>query len=259
MKAQLKRTHYSFTCLLPFKIVSLISVLTFAVVHMAYGQMFSVDDSPGRFDYPNAAVYAGYESMDFNHQGDENSFAQDLFNFQGTVLRFRFEGAGTNVYLGLGGGATGLDDASYFDAGIRYGYGFGLYRSQNVSLLLPIVLHSSFTSVGNDDRVVLNAPQFEQGTFEFGGGLGLNARLAPRFRLALKVIPSYGFSFSTRERDASGSVGAIKGESRFYFDRLFGEAGLSLGYDYNTRQFDIEGQALDYHAAAHSILIGITF
>lgn len=259
MKAKQKRYLSSRTRPLPIKIVSLVSVLIFAVAQMAHGQMFSVDDSPGRFDRPNAAVFAGFEHIDFKYQGDENAFASNAYSFSGNVMRFRFESSGANVYLGLGGSATGLDDASYFDAGIRYGYGIGLYQSQDLSVLLPVVLHSSFTSVGNDDMVVVDAPQFEQGTFEFGGGLGVNARLAPQFRLALKVIPSYGFSFSTRERDASGSIGAIKGESRFYFDHLFGRAGLSVGYDYNTRWFDIQDEALDYNATAHSILIGITF
>ena len=241
------------------KILSLVPIWGLVCLQVSYAQMFSVDDSPSQFDRPTAAVFAGFEAVDFDYRGEAGAFGSDAYSFSGELLRFRFESSGTNIYLGIGGSTTGLNDASYFDAGIRYGYGIGIYRTQGFTLLLPIVLQSSFTSVSNDDIVVADAPQFEQGTFEFGGGLGVNARLASRFRLALRAIPSYGFSFSTRERDASGNVAAIKGESRLYFDHLFGKVGLSLGYDYNTRRFDIEGETLDYNSSAHSILIGITF
>lgn len=241
------------------KIIGILTFLTFFCAPVAHGQMFSGDDSPGRYDRPTAAVFVGWEPIDFEYQGDAGVLAAGTYGFSGSLLRVRFEGSGANVYLGAGGGLTGLDESSYFDAGIRYGYGIGLIRSPNFSLGLPIVLHSSFTSVSNDDMVVVDAPQFEQGTFEFGGGLSANVRLTPKLRLAVQGIPSYGFSFSTRERDASGSISAIKGEGRLYFDHLFGKTGLSLGYDYNMRRFDIEGQVLDYDASAHSFLIGLTF
>lgn len=238
----------------------LVIFLFSGVSQTAYAQMFSVDDdAPGAFDRPSVAIFAGLEPIEFSYEGEDGTRGAGAYEFSGNLLRFRLESFGANIYLGFGGGATGLDEDAYFDAGIRYGYGLSLYRSQDFSLQLPLVLHSSFTSVSNDDVIVVDMPQFQQGTFEVGGGLSINAQIAPRFRLGIQAIPSYGFSFSTREQDASGSVAAMKGEGRLYFNRLFGNAGLSLGYDYNYRRFDIEGNPLDYSASAHSILIGITF
>lgn len=227
---------------------------------MAHAQMFSVDDdSPEAFDRPPVAIFAGLEPIEFDYKGEVGTSGAETYEFSGNLLRFRLESFGVNIYLGFGGSTTGLGEASYFDAGIRYGYGLSLYKSRAFSLQLPIVLHSSFTSVSNDDVVIVDVPQFQQGTLELASGLDVDVRLAPQFRLAIQAIPSYGFSFSTREQDASGSIAALKGEGRLYFDRLFGSAGLSLGYDYNFRRFDIEGNPLDYDASAHSILIGITF
>lgn len=222
-------------------------------------QMFSVDDSPDRFGIPSAAVFIGFEPIDFNYEGSTVVPGAGAYEFSGNLIRLQFETPGINAYLGTAGQATGLDDFSYFDAGIRVGHGLTVFRNQNVLVQIPLQLHSSITSVNNNELAVNPAPDFDQGTFEFGGGLDFNARLAPQFRIGANVIPSYGFSFSTREGNAGGSVTTVKGQGRLYFDQLFGNTGLSLGYNYNFREFDIDAEVLNYNASSHSILIGITF
>lgn len=234
-------------------------LLFFSVPHILQAQMFSVDDSPGNSGASSVAVFAGIEPIDFEYQGDAAVLGAETYSFSGNIIRFKLESPGINVYLGTAGSATGLDDFSYFDAGIKFGYGLSLYRSEAVSLQLPFLLHSSLTSVNNSELAINTAPEFSQGTFEVGGGLDFNARLAPKFRIGANIVPSYGFSFSTRGSDADGTVADVEAQARFYFDQLFGDAGLSLGYDYNYREFRIDGEVLDYNASAHSILIGVTF
>ena len=227
---------------------------------LASAQMFSVDNSDRDRSIPDIGIYAGIEPINFEYQGDNNQGA-DQYSFEGSLLRFLVEGRGLSLYVGAGGSATGLEDATYFDAGIKLGYGFTVYRTPKFNLKLPVQIHSTITRVNNDEVVIPGVPEFDQGTLEIAGGLDISAELARQFRFSANVVPSYGLSFSTRQRNASGDILGLEGEARLFFDQLFGSAGLSLGYDYNFREYDISGndQLLDYNATAHSFLIGVTF
>jgi hypothetical protein len=228
---------------------------------LASAQMFSIDNnSTPNGSIPGVAVYVGIEPTNFEYQGSgAEETERGLYGFNGPIARFSIEGRGINAYLGTGGSITGLDDISYFDAGVKIGYGLSVYRAEDISVHIPFQLHSAYTRSSNNDVAIPGVPEFQQGTFEIAGGAELNARLAPQFRIGANILPSYGFSFSTRERDAGGRIFGVEGEARLYFDRLFGSAGLSVGYNYNLRDYDIEGELLDYKATGHSFLVGITF
>ena len=240
---------------------TLIAFLIF-VPTIASAQMFSVDESTPNNSLPGIGIYAGLGPMNFEHQGESvQGMQSDLFSFEGSVFHVKAEGRGLTFFLGAGGSTTGIDDASYFNAGLKYGYGFPIVRSKGFLVTLPVQLHSSITRVSNDQVVTPNQTEFDQGTLEFAAGLNVNGRLAPRFRISAGVTPSYGFSFATRQRDAEGKVFGLEGTARFYFDQLFGSAGLSVGYDYDFREYDINENRglLDYQARSHSFLIGVTF
>lgn len=241
-------------------VLTLILLLTTGTAATVQAQMFSVDDAPRDGSIPDMAVYAGLEAIDFQYQGASTlQGAAGIYEFSGAIVRLAAEARGLTFYLGTGGKATGLDDVSYFDAGIQAGYGFALHRGENLLLVLPVQLHSGLTRVSNNEMVTPGVPEFQQGALELAGGLELNARPAPRFRITGSVLPSYGFSFSTRERDAGGSIFGLEGKARLFFDHLFGAAGLSVGYSYDLRDYDIDGEFLDYKASGHNVLIGITF
>jgi hypothetical protein len=233
-------------------------VLLPAVVH---AQMFSVDNEEKETaGIPGFGIYAGVEPMDFNYTGNNDSFGAAVYSFSANIVRFKLETPFLNIFLGTAGGTTGLDNFSYFNAGINLGYAIPLLRKKNVLVFIPLQGQTTLTRVGNNETVSGATPLFSQGTFDFGTGLEINARLAPSIRIKANGIPRYGFTYSTRERDGGGNVKAIDAQGRLYFDELFGEAGLSLGYDYSFRSFDINDlDALNYDATAHSILIGITF
>jgi hypothetical protein len=236
------------------------AILIMVIPAMARGQMFSVKSNKKQVTEPNIGIYAGASLINFNYKGAENAGpAAGMYAFNGPIIRFRVEGQGIELYLGTGGNITGLDPISYFDAGIRGGYGLLLYHVPKLDIKIPLQVHAGLTSVANDEILNPIAPDFQQGTFSFGTGVDISARPAPRFHVKANLKPSYGFTFSTRQRHSSGGVFGVEGKVRFYLIQLFGSAGLSLGYGYRYRHFNIEGQQLDYNAMANSFLIGIIF
>lgn len=224
-------------------------------------QMFSHDNSSGtRAGIPGFAVYGGLEWMDFNYQGSDAGTSQSgVYAFNGAIMRLAVEGPGIDFFLGSGGDFTGLSDVSYFDAGIRAGYGLPITRTGGVFVLLPVQLSSTYTTVTNDQIVISEAPEFQQATLGIGAGAEVHVRVGPQTRFKLNVMPGYSYSFSFREQDADGTLFNVHGGVRLYFDYIFGSAGLSIGYDYSLRDYDIEGQLLDYKGNGHRFLIGITF
>lgn len=242
-----------------FLLPSILFALLVISPALAHAQMFSVDDTDdaGPSIAPGIGIYVGWEPIDFSYQGDDNVPTANYLVFSGSLLRFKLETSALTFYLGTG--VAGLDDASYFDAGIRAGYGLELYHKKGFTLQLPLQLHTSYTSVSNDRIASRTVPDFQQGTLEIATGLQLYLRASSQIRFRLTALPSYGFSFSTGERNAGGSIAALEGQFRVFFDQLFGTTGLSIGYDYGYRKYDLKEERLDYNAITHSFLIGVTF
>lgn len=227
---------------------------------LVQAQMFSYDNSSGtRAGIPGFAVYGGLEWMDFDYQGSATGTQSGVYAFDGAIMRLAVEGPGLDFFIGTGGDFTGLGDVSYFDAGVRAGYGLPITRTSNVFVLLPVQLSSTYTTVTNDQVVLSEAPEFQQATMGVGAGAEIHVRIGPQMRFKLNVMPGYSYSFSFREQDADGTLFDVQGGGRFYFDYIFGNAGLSIGYDYNLRDYNIDGELLDYKGNGHRFLIGVTF
>lgn len=217
-------------------------------------QMFSVGDDPVMRNVPRTAFYLGLEPAGFSYRGPAGG---GEYEFDGPLLRLRLESPGLNLFLATGGRLTGLDDITYFDAGIKVNYGLNIVRSEKLLVNLPVQLTTNLTSAVNRNVVGLNT-QFQQGALVAGAGAALHWRPAPRVRFEANFIPSYGFSFATGNT-FGGSLGVVEGQARMYLDRLFGEMGLSFGYDYSFKRYNIEEDAFDYDLSSHGILVGITF
>lgn len=116
------------------------------------------------------------------------------------------------------------------------------------------------TSVSNDERVSdFSTPQFREGSLSVRIGAGFNVHLSSRVRLGFGIIPNFGLAYSAGRENGGGSVLGVAGKARLYFDHLFGSVGLSLGYGYRFRRFNIKGTILDYNAIENKFLIGVTF
>ncbi|MDX1639775.1 MAG: hypothetical protein R3281_17580 [Balneolaceae bacterium] len=225
----------------------------------ARAQMFSVGSEPGRIDVPSTAIYLGLEPADFEYQGGVLGLpgSEGRFEFSGSLLRLRLETPALQFFLATGGSLTGIDDVSYFDAGVQAGYSFSIVRQKQLTVRIPFQLLSSLTSV-NTDESIPNAPQFRQGALAAGLGGFIGVRPSERVRVQASFVPHYGFSFATGGT-FGGSLAKLDGRLRLFLDRVFGDTGLSLGYNYKFNRFDVDENEFDYDLRSHSILVGITF
>ncbi len=232
-------------------------------VEKAQAQMFSVEkDDPvtNRSMIPNNGVYIGLEPAEFIYKGsmDNNTFNNaGAYEFDGSLIRVRFETIGFEAFLGVGGQLTGIDDVGYFDVGAKAVRGIRIVREKGFGLLLPLQLKTSMNSV-TSSQALSGSQQFRQGTFEFGGGMQVRVRLGDKFRFSAEAIPNYGFSFASGGI-FGGQIYDLETKSRFYIDRVFGDIGITAGWDYNFKRFDVEENEFDYNLRAFSFLLGITF
>lgn len=245
-----------------YRLCALLIVIICLQPYSAVAQMFSVGEgNDSNRNIPQTALYLGAEPVSFDYQGGmEGVTNPGSYEFDGTVVRLSFETPFINLSIGSGGRLTGIDDVSYFDAGLQARQRLRIARApeQAVRVFIPLQLKSTVTSVVNDEELFQSQSQFQQGTLTFGGGISIEAQLSERSRFAVAAIPNYGFSFATGGT-FGGSIFDMDTEARFYLDRLFGDIGISAGYNYIYKNYDIDRDRFDYTLSGHRFQIGITF
>lgn len=228
----------------------------------AWAQMFSVGDSGPTFNQPMSEIHLGLELMDVNYEGapaSEIGPEAGAFEFSGPIARVGYKNPGIDLFMGVGGAITGIDDASYFDVGGDIDFGIQLYRSEKLRLQLPFRIASRYTNITNNQRQVFTSiSRFQFGSLAAGIGGRILARPQKDIRIEAIAVPSYGFSFASGGF-FGGSIGQVKASSKLYFDRLIGDKGLSLGYSYNFRNYDIDDEVYDYSMNGHTLELGVTF
>ncbi|MFH5886347.1 hypothetical protein ACG2F4_18720 [Halalkalibaculum sp. DA3122] len=250
------RENRKYSVLLLF--ISLLMPLS--ITEEARAQMFSVEENEPvreRSLIPPNAVYLGLEPVEFTYRGDVSNANSGAYAFDGPLLRMRFETYGFEAYIGVGGRLTGIDDIGYFDAGAKAVRGLRLVRQPGFQFQIPLQIKSSINTVTNNQGVAGDA-QFRQGTLEFGAGAQVNARLGQQVRISAAAIPNYGFSFATGGI-FGGQIYELETKSRLYVDRVFGDVGITAGWDYGFKRFDVEENEFDYNLRSYSFIIGITF
>lgn len=236
-----------------FYILALAAVIMVPI--SAKAQMFSVNNAPLRTNnIPHYHVYAGAGPARFTYRPDNGA---GIYAFRGQAFQLVLEAYNLKLYLGTG---LGLNQMSFFEAGLQGGYKLNVYRSPKVHFRVPLLLQIGITSVANDEPVsnVFNQ-QFREGSLVAALGAELTARLTPLLRFNAGIIPDFGLAYSASRASEGGSVLGVLGKARLYFDHLFGSVGLSVGYGYRFRRFNIKGTALDYNAIENKFLIGVTF
>lgn len=228
-------------------------------VDQLHAQMFSVGDRGPRFDIPQTEFYLGLEPMDVTYHGGEvQQGGAEVFEFTGSIVRLGYEGPGVNFFMGTGGNITGIDDASYFDAGGNIDFGLTIFRNEQLTLQVPLRVASRYTNMTNNRAFqVPTLNRFRFGSLTAGAGVKILARPAQNFRLKAGAVPNYGFAFSS-DGFFGGSLGVMAANGKLYFDRLFGDVGLSFGYNYDFRNYDIDEDRYDYRMNGHSLEVGIT-
>lgn len=234
---------------------ALVLFILFIQPKSAAAQMFSVGDENPRMNIPKLEFFVAFEPMTVSYEGENNEFQTAPFAFEGPVLRLGYNSPTLDLSLGTGGKITGLDEVSYFDFGGNIDVGFSLYKTGRLVVRLPVQIASRFTNITNSNRI---NDRFRFGSLTAGAGVKLFTRPLENFRLQAGVIPSYGFSFASGGV-FGGSLGSVEAGGKIYLDRLFDDVGLSLGYKYKIRNYDIDEETYDYKMTANSIQVGITF
>ena len=238
----------------PVLILSLIVLVLFPTLIQA--QMFSIDDDErptARITEPTNILSIGFSPATFDFTG-ENITENNRLDFDDLLVNIQFRTQGLDLSTTFGGSLTGMDDQSYVNLSARIYNNFALKRGQKFRVGVPIQLTTDLTQVSRD----VSSADFRQSSLVFGTGLASTIRPSNRISLQIKATPNYGFSFSQ---------GSIFGGSLFRFDGLtnvllhnvFGDRSLVIGYNFDFKSYDIDGDFNDYEFTAHTISIGIGF
>ncbi|MEX0994174.1 MAG: hypothetical protein WD599_01520 [Balneolaceae bacterium] len=220
--------------------------------------MFTVGEATTpqeRMVFSYTSLSAGWQFADFAFTGDLTDVNQnDRSDFKDGVFRLLFETPGLNMYLGLAGGLTGMESHNYLNIGAQLYNNFILTRSDRFWLLLPLQINTDLKRSEQDGA----NRSFQQSAFQVGAGLGFKSTLNETFNLQMDLIPNYGFSFS-QGKFFGGSIFSLNGKARLYLENIFPERAVVLGYDFNFRSYEIDGEIYDYDFTGHTLSLGITF
>lgn len=229
------------------------------IPQLAKAQMFSAGEERTRFNTPQSTATIGIEPMIVSYEGtNPTGVNRGLFEFEGPIIRLAYDTPRLDLFLGTGGKITGISDVSYFDVGAHINTGINLYRSQAVSIHIPIRISSRYVNMINSNTFRANFNRFRFGSLIVGGGAEILVRPQENIRIKAGAVPAYGFAFATGG-SFGGSLGSVAAHSQLYFDRLFGDLGLTLGYSYDFRNYNIDEDAYDYKIKGHVFKVGITF
>jgi len=238
----------------PFIISSIILLFSFPSVTQA--QMFSVDDDDGpaaQMNEPTNILSIGFSPASFDFTG-ENISENDRLDFDDLLFKIQFNTQGLDLSTAFGGSLTGMDDQSYVNLSARIYNNFVLKRSQKFLVSLPIQLTTDLTQVSRD----ISSTDFRQSSLTFGSGVASTLRPAERISIQLKATPNYGFSFS-QGSIFGGSLFRFDGVANLLIHNVFGNRSLAIGYNFDFKNYDIDGDINDYEFTAHTFTIGIGF
>lgn len=220
--------------------------------------MFSIEDSsPERQQMLGTATTfsIGWEIGDFDNRNSELVNIDD-YSFNDSILRLRLESPGIDIGLGLGGSITGMNNNSYVNILARLHNNLNLYMSdeRNFMLQAPIQITTDLKRVQQNNVDT----EFQQSSFIVGSGIRTVARISESFDFSLKATPNYGFSFSQGNL-FGGSLFRFDGATQLIIKNVFRSTGLAIGYHFDFRRYDIDGDQNDYDYTSHSFSIGVTF
>lgn len=222
----------------------------------ALAQMFSVGNTeerePTRLE-SYSLIGISWEFADFDFTGSDVA-EDDRADFENSMLRFRFENPGLNISAGFGGSLTGMDERSYVNVNALLYNDFPIVRSRQFEFAIPVQIGTDLKSVQLDR----SDNDFQQSSFVLGTGASIRYRIGRRAGLSLRTTPNIGFSFS-RGALFGGRLFTTTSQARLYFNDVIGSNSLSFGYDFDYRDYDIEGSENDYRYLSHAITIGIAF
>lgn len=219
-------------------------------------QMFSVDNAE-RVQYTPLTPYfvtgVTWEIADFVYTGESLS-EDDRADFNNSVIRFRLENPGLHVSAAFGGALTGMDETSYMNLNAMLFNDIPFMRSSRYQLSIPFKIVTDLKGARRNNAQT----EFQQSSFIFGTGLATRFKLTDRVDMSARGGPLYGFSFA-QGNFFGGSLFRTMGQVRLHFADVIGNNALTFGYDFDYRNYDIEGDQNDYRYTSHAFTIGLGF
>ena len=251
---QIKTSSDSFPNMIKIsKYLLLVGILVFPA--HSFGQMFSVNNQPERISTSNTTVRLGTAVTSFLYQGlaSENPNGSQL-ELDNTILVFGLESSELQVSALIGNRLAGIKEGSFFDLNLRFTNSIPLNRGRKLQIGIPIQLATGITTSNSE----FDIDRFNQTIFAAGTGASVNYNITQKTRLRTNGIAGYGFS-NSNGGFFGGSLFYANGIARLDFLNLFGTNGISIGYDYSYKSFDIDVETYDYDLSAHLLTIGLIF
>jgi len=218
--------------------------------------MFTVGDSEERTDRllgTYSTIGLSWEIGEFEFTGEDVS-PENRADFKDSIIRLRFENPGLHISTGFGGTFTGMDNRGYVNINALIYSDIPLVRSPRFIFALPIQITTDLKSVTVSDSNI----SFQQSSLVFGTGASIRYRVNQRVDMSLRATPNLGFSFS-QGAFFGGRLFTTKSAARLYFNEVIGSNSLVFGYDFDYRDYNIEGTQNDYRYLSHSFTVGIAF
>lgn len=240
-------------------------------------QMFSIgDDNSNRFVNRNAPqIRLGIRTFGFESERSEiflpevpgANISAPFLSVEGTALHLAVESPFIRGFFSLGNNWTGLGNDRYLDFYIEVNQNIYLFYRPRFRLGIPARIGTSNTSVRDDeitvefnDQVFASSAEFNQLTLRGAAGALIDAQLGRAIGLYADFLPGYGFS-NGGFGFFGGNVFTLEGTFRFNLLRLFSSTILSVGYDYDYRNYDVEenNDNISYTMSSHMFTIGVSF
>lgn len=251
-----KNVPFTIFCM-PKALFSLLLVTGLLLPLQASAQMFSVQSQPDRITIPESGVSAGISFVDFRYRGPDGLLAaNEDYSFSAPLAHVRLDLAAFSVY-GIYGRGIGPRDNVFSELGASINSGFVVLPGTSLNLIIPLSLSTEYVLVRNQ-RIINNTDEFRQNNFGLKSGLQMNAQLSQRSRFMVEGTGSYAFSI-TGYGLSSGSATGLELTNRLYFDRIFGQVGILLGFDIETRRYRLEEDRFNYRSVYQNVVLGITF
>lgn len=236
--------------------ISLFALIIITIPSAVTAQMFSIEETrEQRQQMLGVKTVFGlsWETASFDYWGSSDQNFSRL-DFQDSILRLKLNSPAIDISLGLGGSFTGMNDHSYLNISGRILNNLNITRDEKFVLAIPIQLTTDLKRVRLND--VDN--DFQQSSLIFGSGISSDIKLSDRFSFKAKATPNYGFSFS-QGGFFGGTLFRFDGMAMLFINDLFGRRSLVIGYDFDYRRYNVDGDIFDYDYTSHSITLGIGF
>ncbi len=242
---------YNYT---PF--IALFVLILLTLPSTATAQMFSIQEPEEEREqrFGTITVFGiSWEAADFEYSGDSPLDIRRL-NFSDNLVRLRLNSPGLDISMGLGGSFTGMKDHSYLNVTGRIFNNINIIRRQTFLLSIPVQLTTDLKRVRLNDL----DNDFQQSSLIFGSGIASHLKLSDKLSFKVHATPNYGFSFS-QGNFFGGNLFRFDGRTTLFVHDLFGSRSLAIGYDFDFRSYNIDGDLYDYDYTSHSITLGIGF